>query len=105
MATTTPAAPAPVSAVDLISLSKKIEIKVGRMLSVTRHPDAERLFVECVDLGEEEPRTVLSGLVGLFTEQQLQGRLYCFVSNLKPANMRGIQSQAMVLVAKSGETL
>jgi len=66
-------------------MMKKVEMKVGRMLSVERHPNAEKLYVEKVDFGETEPRTVISGLVPYFTEAEMQDRLCLFVTNLKPA--------------------
>ena len=55
--------------------------------------------MEEVDAGEEAPRTVVSGLVKYIPEAEMQGRRVVLVCNLKPANMRGIQSQAMVLAA------
>lgn len=64
-----------------------------------QHPDAESLFVETVDLGEPETRTVVSGLVGLFPEEKLQDRLGVFLCNLKPVKMRGVTSCAMLMCA------
>ena len=55
-------------------------------------------------MGEAEgPRTVVSGLVKHMPESALQGRLVVLVCNLKPAAMRGIKSQAMVLAATSAD--
>ena len=64
-----------------------------------QHPDAESLFVETVDVGETEPRTVVSGLVGLVPQEKLQDRLGVFLCNLKPVKMRGILSSAMLMCA------
>lgn len=64
-----------------------------------QHPDAESLFVETVDLGEPETRTVVSGLVGHFPEEKLQDRLGVFLCNLKPVKMRGVTSCAMLMCA------
>ena len=66
---------------------------------VFQHPDAESLYVETVDLGEETPRTVVSGLVGLVAEEKLQDRLGVFLCNLKPVKMRGVMSCAMLMCA------
>jgi hypothetical protein len=65
------------------------------------------LYVEEVDVGEAEPRTVVSGLVKFIPEEAMQQRRVVLVCNLKPANMRGIKSQAMVLAATSpdGQTV
>lgn len=59
------------------------------------------LYVEEIDVGEPEPRTVVSGLVKFIPEAEMQGRRVALLCNLKPANMRGVQSQAMVLCASS----
>lgn len=66
-----------------------------------KHPDAESLYVEEADLGEEQPRTVISGLVKFIPVEEMQNRRVVFVCNMKPVNMRGIKSQAMVLAASS----
>ncbi|PRW21084.1 putative methionine--tRNA ligase [Chlorella sorokiniana] len=79
----------------------RIDLRVGLIKKAWRHPDAESLYVEEVDVGEEQPRTVVSGLVKFIPEAEMQQRRVVLVCNLKPANMRGIQSQAMVLAATS----
>ncbi|KAJ3000731.1 G4 quadruplex nucleic acid binding protein [Globomyces sp. JEL0801] len=79
----------------------RLDIRVGKILTVENHPDAESLYVETVDLGEENPRTVVSGLVKYMAPEDLQGHLVMLLCNLKPAKMRGIESQAMVLCATS----
>ncbi|KAJ8315562.1 hypothetical protein KUTeg_007712 [Tegillarca granosa] len=58
------------------------------------HPDAESLYVETVDLGDDT-RTVVSGLAGLYPMEKLQDRLGVFLCNLKPVKMRGVESEAM----------
>jgi methionyl-tRNA synthetase len=79
----------------------RIDLRVGHIRKAWRHPDAESLYVEEVDVGEAEPRTVVSGLVKYIPEAEMQDRKVVLVCNLKPANMRGIKSQAMVLAATS----
>jgi methionine--tRNA ligase beta chain len=76
-------------------------MRVGLIVSVKRHPDAETLYVEEVDCGEPEPRTVVSGLVKYIKEEDFHGKKVVLLCNLKPAKMRGIESQAMVLCATS----
>ncbi len=80
-----------------------MDIRVGKILSVEKHPDAEALYVEKVDLGEPEPRTVVSGLVKYMSIEQMENKLVVLLCNLKPAKMRGIESQAMVLCATSSD--
>lgn len=84
-------------AVDL----SRVDLRVGVITKAWRHPDAESLYVEEVDVGETEPRTVVSGLVKYIPEAEMQNRRVVLVCNLKPANMRGIKSAAMVLAATS----
>lgn len=66
-------------------------------LTVEKHPDADSLYVEKIDFGEAEPRTVVSGLVNYIPIEEMQDRLLVGICNLKPANMRGVKSFAMVL--------
>lgn len=79
----------------------QLKIIVGKVLSVKRHPDAEALYVEEVDIGSGDPITVVSGLVKFMPEEELLDSLVVLLANLKPAKMRGIESQAMVLTAES----
>lgn len=79
----------------------QLDIRVGKVLSVNRHPDAESLYVEEVDLGEPTPRTVVSGLVKFMPPESIKDHLIVLLCNLKPAKMRGVESQAMVLTAES----
>ncbi len=82
-----------------------IQIKVGLIESVDRHPEAERLYVEKVDCGEEQPRTIVSGLVKYYTPEELLGKKVLIVSNLAPANLRGVQSEGMLLTVEHKKKL
>ncbi|PIO29892.1 hypothetical protein AB205_0109490 [Aquarana catesbeiana] len=64
-----------------------------------QHPDADTLYVESVDVGEENPRTVVSGLVNYVPSEEMQGRSVVLLCNLKPQKMRGVESQGMLLCA------
>ncbi|KAL0578635.1 G4 quadruplex nucleic acid binding protein [Marasmius crinis-equi] len=79
-----------------------IDLRVGHIIDVKKHPDADGLYIEQIDLGEETgPRTVVSGLVNYVPIEQMQDKWLVAVCNLKPANMRGVKSFAMVLCATS----
>lgn len=67
--------------------------------STLQHPDADTLYLEKIDVGEEQPRTVVSGLVAYVSLEELQDRHVVVLCNLKPQKMRGIESQAMLLCA------
>ena len=75
----------------------RVDIRVGKILEVGPHPDADALYVEKIDVGEEQPRTVISGLRKFVPQDELQGALVAVVCNLKPANMRGIKSEGNYL--------
>ncbi|GFH06080.1 predicted protein [Haematococcus lacustris] len=59
------------------------------------------LYVEQIDVGEPEPRTIVSGLVGFVPLEQMQERLVLVICNLKARNMRGVKSHGMVLCASN----
>ncbi|XP_069360400.1 tyrosine--tRNA ligase, cytoplasmic [Maniola hyperantus] len=81
----------------------KLDIRVGRVVEVSRHPDADALYVEKIDVGEQEPRTIVSGLVNFVPIEEMQNRDVVVLCNLKPAKMRGIESKGMVLCASVDE--
>lgn len=77
----------------------RLDLRVGKIVSARKHPDADALYVEEIDVGEQEPRTVVSGLAEYVPLEELQDRLVVMMCNLKPANMRGIKSEAMLMAA------
>ncbi|KAK7824625.1 probable methionine--tRNA ligase [Quercus suber] len=81
----------------------RLDIRVGLITSVQKHPDADSLYVEEIDVGEGQTRTVVSGLVKYIPLEEMQNRKVCVLCNLKPATMRGIKSQAMVLAASDSD--
>jgi lysyl-tRNA synthetase class 2 len=74
---------------------------VGKVLSVTRHPDADSLYVENIDVGEEKPRQIVSGLVKYVKEEDFVGKLVLVFANLTPKPLRGQDSFGMVLCAEN----
>eukprot|EP00088_Acartia_fossae_P025308 TRINITY_DN26132_c1_g1_i1.p1 TRINITY_DN26132_c1_g1~~TRINITY_DN26132_c1_g1_i1.p1 ORF type:complete len:304 (-),score=129.75 TRINITY_DN26132_c1_g1_i1:41-952(-) len=79
----------------------RLDLRVGHIRSAKKHPDADSLYVEEVDVGEEKPRTVISGLVKFIPEADMQDRMAVLLCNLKPSKMRGIMSEAMVMCAST----
>uniref|UniRef100_A0A7S1B0A8 tRNA-binding domain-containing protein n=1 Tax=Noctiluca scintillans TaxID=2966 RepID=A0A7S1B0A8_NOCSC len=76
----------------------RLNIRIGRIQKVWPHPDADKLYCEEIDLGEETgPRTICSGLRHHLQEADLLGKLCVVLANLKTKNMRGVPSQGMVL--------
>jgi len=75
----------------------RLDIRIGKVVEVTQHPDAEKLYVEKIDLGEPSPRTIVSGLVDFVPQEKMLNRMVVVLCNLKPAKMRGVESKGMVL--------
>ncbi len=78
-----------------------IDLRVAKILTVENHPDARKLYVITLDSGEEEKRTICSGLVGAYTPQELTGKNIILAYNLKAAKLRGIKSNGMLLAAEN----
>ncbi|THG18871.1 hypothetical protein TEA_026704 [Camellia sinensis var. sinensis] len=85
-----------------VSVSR-LDIRVGLITKAQKHPDADSLYVEEIDVGEGQPRTVVSGLVNYIPLDDMQNRKVCVLCNIKPTTMRGIKSQAMVLAASDSD--
>ncbi len=76
---------------------QKVEIKVGRIVSVEEVEGSEKLYKLGVDFGEENLKQVLSGIRKFFEKDFLIGRQFTFITNLEPRKMMGLESQAMIL--------
>ncbi|WP_297281680.1 methionine--tRNA ligase [uncultured Anaerococcus sp.] len=77
----------------------KLDLVVGKVLSCKDHPDADKLYVFKVDIGEAEPRTIISGIKKWYGVDDLVGKNVIVVRNLAPRKMRGIESEGMMLAA------
>jgi len=76
----------------------KFDLRVGRIDDVREHPNADSLFAMTVDLGTEK-RSICAGLRGHLKAEELQGRNVLILANLKPAQLRGIESAGMILAS------
>jgi len=81
----------------------RLDFRVGKIITAQKHPDADGLYVEQVDLGEGKNRTVVSGLVRFVPLEEMEDRMALLLCNLKPAKMRGVVSEAMVMCASTPE--
>eukprot|EP00529_Nitzschia_sp_RCC80_P027495 CAMPEP_0113463714 /NCGR_PEP_ID=MMETSP0014_2-20120614/12807_1 /TAXON_ID=2857 /ORGANISM="Nitzschia sp." /LENGTH=254 /DNA_ID=CAMNT_0000355731 /DNA_START=25 /DNA_END=789 /DNA_ORIENTATION=+ /assembly_acc=CAM_ASM_000159 len=77
----------------------KLQFKVGVITKVWNHPEADKLYCEEIDCGEETPRQIASGLRPHFTLAQMEGQRLLVVSNLKAKNLVRFKSHGMVLCA------
>jgi methionyl-tRNA synthetase len=77
----------------------QLDLRVGKIIDVESVPEADRLYKLTVDVGEEEPRTLVAGLAEAFGARELLDASVVVVANLEPAKIRGVQSNGMVLAA------
>jgi len=82
---------------------KKVEIVVGKILSAEKIPDTDKLLKLSVDLGEESPRQIVSGIALYFRDESvLVGKKCMFVANLETRTIRGVESQGMIFATSDG---
>ena len=77
---------------------KRLEIRIARIKEVNDHPNADRLYVITVDLGDKT-KQIVAGIRSSYKKEDLVGREIVVIDNLEPAILRGVESQAMVLAA------
>ena len=80
----------------------KLELRVARVLEARAHPNADKLLLLRIDVGDEQ-KQIVAGIRQHYTPEQLAGRLIVVVNNLAPAMLRGETSNGMLLAATSGE--
>lgn len=81
---------------------KKIDIVVGKILFAEKVPETDKLLKLSVDLGEETPRQIVSGISLYFPDcSVLVGKKCMFVANLEPRTIKGIESNGMVLAVST----
>ena len=80
----------------------KIELRVARILEARPHPNADKLMLLQIDVGDVQ-KQIVAGIRQHYTAEQLVGKLIVVVNNLQPALIRGETSNGMLLAATSGE--
>ena len=80
----------------------KLEIRVGNIIDVKRHENADKLYIVQIDVGETTLQTVTS-LVPFYTEDELMGKQVVVLCNLAKAKMRGETSECMLLCAETDD--
>src|SRR2546423_460367 len=100
-----PAAAAPTAPAEIsYDEFQKMDLRAARVLTAERVPRTEKLLKLTLDLGGEQ-RTVISGIAGPYEPAALVGRTVVYLANLKPAKIRGVLSQGMILAAGDAEVL
>lgn len=82
----------------------KIDLRVGKVLEAVEHPNADKLYVLKVDLGDKEIQLV-AGIRSFYEKENLVGKFIVVVANLEPREVRGVESNGMLLAAKDQEAL
>jgi methionyl-tRNA synthetase len=82
----------------------KIELRAAKVVAAERVPKADKLLKLTLDVGAEQ-RTVVSGIAGAYAPEALVGKTVIYLANLKPAKLRGVVSQGMILAAGDAEVL
>ena len=77
---------------------KKLEFKVAKIKEAIEHPNADRLYVLQVEIGDKT-KQIVAGIKNSYKKEHLVGREVILVDNLDPAILRGVESQGMLLAA------
>lgn len=83
---------------------KKVQLTVGKILEAQPHPNADKLLVLKVDVGDAQ-LTIVAGIKQFYPEADLIGKKVAVVRNLQPRPLRGVDSQGMVLAASNDKGL
>ncbi len=83
---------------------RKLELRIGQIKTVEDHPNADRLYVISVEVGDKIKQLV-AGIKGFYQKEELVGKSVVVVDNLEPAILRGVESQGMLLAASDENDL
>ncbi len=89
---------------ELVDSMERLDLRVGKINKVKEHPNADKLYVTRVDIGEEQ-RTLVAGLRPYYDKSEMEGKKIVVVANLEAAELRGIKSEGMMLAAQEDETV
>lgn len=83
---------------------RKIELKVAEIKEVREHPNADRLYILLVDLGDHT-KQIIAGIRPSYSKEDLIGKQVVVVDNIEPVLLRGEESQGMLLAASDEEKI
>lgn len=85
---------------------KEIEIRVGKITDVEDHPYASKpMYKLTVDVGDAGKRTIVAGIKGIYTKEELIGKYIVIAANLEPKAIAGVVSEGMLLAAEDDKTI
>lgn len=82
----------------------KLELKVGKIIDVNDHPQADKLYLLTVDIGNRNIQLV-AGIKKSYLPEELVGKKITVIANLEPKIIRGCESQGMLLAAQDGDNI
>jgi len=80
----------------------KLDLRIGKILEAKPHPNAEKLYLLKVDIGDKKIQLV-AGIRPFYSQDELSGKFISVLVNLEPRNIRGFNSEGMLLAAQSKE--
>ena len=83
---------------------KALDIRIAKIISCEVHPNADKLYVITVEVGDKQKK-VVAGIKNYYTKEELVGKSVVLVDNLEPAVIRGVESEGMILATREGEKL
>ena len=86
-------------------LFSNVDLRVAKVIDVKDHPDADKLLILEIDLGELGKRVIVAGIKQFYSKEEIMGKNIIIVTNLKPAKIRGVQSNGMLLAASDSTGL
>jgi len=83
---------------------KALEIRIAKIVACEVHPNADKLYVVTVEVGEKQKK-VVAGIKNYYSIEELIGKSVVLLDNLEPATIRGVQSEGMILATRDGDKL
>ncbi|HHH80053.1 MAG TPA: methionine--tRNA ligase [Thermoplasmatales archaeon] len=80
-----------------------LDLKVAKVVDVKDHPNADKLYMLQIDVGELGKRVIVAGMKPYYSKEEIKGRNIVVVCNLKPARIRGVESKGMLLAAEDSK--
>src|SRR3989338_5691477 len=81
---------------------RKVQLRTATVKKVENHPNADKLYVLTINLGNET-RQIVAGMKPYYNPDEMEGKLIIIVANLEPAKLRGVESNGMLLAADDGK--
>ena len=78
---------------------KQVDIRIGKIVEIVDHPNADKLYIATVEVGDTTKKLV-AGVKEHYTKEELLNKQVGVLNNLEPATIRGVQSEGMILATK-----